>query len=262
LFAAGAAAGVMGSSDASLLAVVVTLSMAATPLLLLIDDMIAKKPQRKPKSFDQLPSEDHHVIIAGFGRFGQIIARILRAKRIPFTALDINPEQIELVKRFGAEAFYGDASRLDVLRAAQADKARAFVLTVDDMETSLRTAEVVRSTYPELPIYARARNRNHVHRLMDLGVSVIRRETFLSALDLTREVLRGLGLTERDVKFAVETFAKHDERRLVDDYKHFTDREKLQDRARTDADNLAKLFDEDAREQARATETSTADRAR
>jgi glutathione-regulated potassium-efflux system protein KefB len=214
---------------------------------------------RAPEAFDQLPKTDGHVIIAGFGRFGQIMARILRAKRIPFTALDINPEQIELVKRFGALAYYGDASRLDILEAAQANKASAFVLAIDDVETSLRTAEVVRTNYPDLPIYARARDRNHVHRLMDLGIRIIRRETLLSALDLTRELLRGLGLSERDVRFAVDTFAKHDQRRLVDDYQHYTDLEKLQDRARTDAENLAKLFDEDAREQARAAEAASTD---
>src|SRR5262249_47215168 len=157
--------------------------------------------------------------------------------------------------------FYGDASRPDILHAARADKACAFVLAIDDIETSLRTVEVIRSEDPDLPIYARARDRNHVHRLMDLRVKIIRREAFLSALDLTRELLRGLGLNERDVKFAVDTFAKHDDRLLVEDYKHYTNLEKMQDRARTDAENLAKLFDEDAREQERAhtLEGSTAD---
>jgi glutathione-regulated potassium-efflux system protein KefB len=196
------------------------------------------------------------VIIAGFGRFGQIIARILRAKRIPFTALDINPEQIALVERFGSKAFYGDASRPEVIEAAQAAEARAFVLAIDDVEASIRAAQFVRSRYPKLPIYARARNRNHVHRLMDLGVNVIRRETFLSALDLTRELLRGLGLSERDVRFAVETFARHDRRRLREDYKHYTDREKMEELARSDTATLARLFDEDAAEQAKLAESS------
>ena len=196
------------------------------------------------------PRSEGHIIIAGFGRFGQIVARVLRAKRVSITALDISPEQIEVVERFGGRVFYGDASRRDVLEAAQADKARAFVLAIDAVEASVRTAAAVRAHYPALPVYARARNRNHVHRLMDLGVTVIRREAFLSAIDLTHAVLRGLGHSERDVRFAIETFKEHDERRLVDDYRHFTDIEKLQDRARSDAANLEKLFDEDAREQA------------
>ena len=207
------------------------------------------RPRPAP-AFEQPPPNDGHVIIAGFGRFGQIIARILRAKRIPFTALDADPEQIELVRRFGSQAFYGDASRPEILEAADARRARAFVLAIADVEHSLRAAQTVREHYPDLPIYARARDRTHVHRLMDLGVKVIRRETLLSALDLTRELLRGLGLPERDVRFAVETFAKQDERRLTDDYKHYTDVEKLREHARTDAETLARLFDEDALEQA------------
>lgn len=246
LFAAGAAAGVMDRGVADLLAVVVTLSMAATPALLLLDQMLAPPAAATKPPFETLPANDGHVIIAGFGRMGQIVARILRAKRIPFTALDVNPEQIELVRRFGAKAFYGDASRAEILDAAQAGKARALVLAIDDIEASLQTAAMVRQHYPGLAIYARARNRNHVHRLMDLGVTVIRRETFLASLALARELLRGLGYTEREVRFAVNTFARHDERRLIDDYKHYSDVEKLRELARTDAENLAKLFDEDA----------------
>ena len=138
------------------------------------------------------------------------------------------------------------------LAAAQAEKARAFVLAIDDVDASLRTAAFVRATYPDLPIYARARNRNHAYRLTDLGVRVIRRETFLSALDLTREVLRGLGLPEAEVERTVSTFRKHDERRLSEDYKHFTDVQKLQELARSDAATLEKLFSDDAAEQAKA----------
>jgi glutathione-regulated potassium-efflux system protein KefB len=256
LLTAGSAAGVLAGGDADLLAIVVTLSMAATPLLLLADDIGLPRRQDLAAAFVAPPPETGHVIIAGFGRFGQIIARILRAKRIPFTALDINPEQIALVERFGSKAFYGDASRPEVIEASQAAEARAFVLAIDDVEASIRAAQFVRSRYPKLPIYARARNRNHVHRLMDLGVNVIRRETFLSALDLTRELLRGLGLSERDVRFAVETFARHDRRRLREDYKHYTDREKMEELARSDTATLARLFDEDAAEQAKLAESS------
>jgi glutathione-regulated potassium-efflux system protein KefB len=254
LFTAGVTAGVLAGADAELLAIVVTLSMAATPLLLLIDD-VALPRRQVAMAFVPPPPETGHVIIAGFGRFGQIVARILRAKRIPFTALDINPEQIAFVERFGSKAFYGDASRPEVIEAAQAAKARAFVLAIDDVEASIRAAQFLRARYPKLPIFARARNRNHVHRLMDLGISVIRRETFLAALDLTRELLRGLGLSERDVQFAVETFARHDRRRLRENYKHYTDREKMVELARSDAATLEKLFDEDAAEQAKIAES-------
>jgi voltage-gated potassium channel Kch len=103
-----------------------------------------------------------------------------------------------------------------------------------------------------VPIYARARDRRHTHQLMDLGVKIIRRETFLASLDLTREVLRGLGLSERDVRFAVETFMVMDRKRLYEDYKHYTDLEKLQARARSHTQELEELFAQDATEQAKA----------
>ncbi|HET7157250.1 MAG TPA: monovalent cation:proton antiporter-2 (CPA2) family protein, partial [Hyphomicrobiaceae bacterium] len=232
LFAAGTTAGVLERPVADLLSVAVTLSMAATPLLLLLDELLA--PKTKPaRAFDEMPDNDGHVVIAGFGRVGQIVARILSAKRIPVTALDSNPEQVDFVRKFGAQIFYGDASRPEILEAAQTGKARAFVLAIDDIEASLRTARVVRRNYPDVPIYARARTRRHVHQLMDEGIKIIRRETFLASVDLTREVLRGLGLPEREVRFTVDTFQAMDRRRLYEDYKHYTDIEKLQSGARS-----------------------------
>ena len=203
------------------------------------------------RAFDALPEGDGHVVIAGFGRVGQIVARVLSAKRIPFTALDVNAEQVDFVRKFGAKIYYGDASRPEILEAAQTGKARAFVLAIDNVDVSIRTAQLVRQNYPHVPIFARSRHRQHTHRLMDAGVQVIRRETFLSSLDLTREVLRGLGLPERDVRFAVETFKEQDRRRLYEDYKHYTDIEKMQDRAKTYAQELEELFEKDAAEQAK-----------
>ena len=250
LFTAGLAAGVLEKPVVDLLAVAVTLSMAATPLLLLLDELFLPKAV-VVRAFDELPQIDGHVVIAGFGRVGQIVARILAAKRIPFTALDADPEQVDAVRKFGAHTFYGDASRPEILDAAQTGKARAFVLAIDHVDASLRTARMVRQRYPHVPIYARARDRRHTHQLMDLGVKIIRRETFLSSLDLTREILRGLGLTERDVRFAVETFMVMDRKRLYEDYKHYTDLEKLQARARSHTQEHEELFAQDAVEQAK-----------
>ncbi len=247
LFAAGITAGVLSDPRAALLTVVVTLSMALTPGLLALERYLTPKSAAEPvRAFDAPPEESGHVIIAGFGRFGQIVARVMRAKRIPFTALDISPKQVDFVKKFGSKAYYGDAARLEILEAAQAGKARAFVLAIDEIEASLATAEMVRRHFPDLPIYARARDRIHVHRLMDLGVTVIRRETFLSALDLTRVVLRGLGHSEKDARAAIDTFKAFDEKRLTEDYKHYTDVEKMQERARANSEELERLFGEDA----------------
>jgi glutathione-regulated potassium-efflux system protein KefB len=253
LFGAGVTTGVLDRDVSDLLSVAVTLSMAATPLLLLIDELLAPKigPVR---AFDELPDIDGHVVVAGFGRVGQIVARILSAKRIPVTALDIDPEQVDFVRKFGAQIFYGDASRHEILEAAQTGKARAFVLAIDDVEASLRTARMVRQNYPHVPIYARAHDRRHVHRLMDEGITTIRRETFLASVDLTRNLLRGLGLPEREVRFTVDTFQAMDRKRLYEDYKHYTDLEKMQQRAKSYAQELEELFAKDAAEHPAAAE--------
>ena len=219
----------------------------ATPLLLKLDDLLQRmKPEPQDEAFDMLPDEQGHVVIAGFGRVGQIIARLLKAKGIPFMALDASPKQVDLVKRFGNESYYGDASRLDILRAAQVDQAVAFVLTVSDVEASIKAATTVRKHFPDVPIIARARNRQHAHRLMDLGVDIIHRETFLSSLELAKEALRTAGISESEARQSVETFRQYDRQRLYDDYKHYTDQEKLTNRAKAAQQELADLLARDA----------------
>jgi monovalent cation:proton antiporter-2 (CPA2) family protein len=245
----------LAETTANLMSVVVTLSMAVTPVLLLADDWLVKVNGKSlVPDYDSPPPSEGRVVIAGLGRFGQIMARILRARGIPFTALDISPDQIELVRRFGAEGYYGDASRLDILEAAQTAKASAFVLAIDDVDASLRTAEIVRRHFPHVPIYARARNRQHVHKLMDLGVQEMRRETFLAAIELTRDLLEGLGMRETEAKRLTETFAALDRKRLYDDYEHASDRQKLELNARRFAEELEELFRDDAEEAERITE--------
>jgi glutathione-regulated potassium-efflux system protein KefB len=248
LFSVGMFEGVIGRDTASLLTLAVTLSMAATPLLLLIDDVVARALTPAPPDYEMPPEGEQHVIIAGFGRFGQIVARVLRARHIPFTALDASIAQVDFVKRFGAEIYYGDAGRIDILRAAGARKAQAFVLAIDNVDASIRVAEVVRENFPDLPIYARARDRIHVHRLLDLGVTIIERETFLSALELTRQLLRGLGLKPDEVTRLIATFKRHDEKRLYDDYKIYTDQEKMRANALSAAVELEDLFTKDVQD--------------
>jgi glutathione-regulated potassium-efflux system protein KefB len=246
LFSVGVFEGVIGRDMASLLTLAVTVSMAATPLLLLIDDVASRALKPDAPDYEMPPEGDRHVIIAGFGRFGQIVARVLRARHIPFTALDTSIAQVDFVKRFGAKIYYGDAGRLDILRAAGTHKAQAFVLAIDNVESSLQVAEVVRKHFPDLPIYARARDRIHVHKLMDLGVTIIERETFLSALELTTQLLRGLGLKPDEAKRLVATFKRHDEGRLYEAYKYYTDTEKMRANALTAAVELEELFAKDA----------------
>ncbi len=242
-------AALLSDDLADRLAVVVTLSMIATPFLLAMDDVFFRRKTAALPEFDAMPAADGHVVIAGFGRVGQIVARILRARRIPFTALDINPDQVALVRRFGNEAYFGDAARLDILQSAKIADARAVVIAIDNTEASLKTAELVRSHFPDVEIYARARNRQHVYRLMDLGVRRIRRETLLSSVELTRDLLDGLGLSEADSRRVVETFLKYDRKRLYDDYELGSDSEKLQARARNAARELEELLAADEAEQ-------------
>jgi voltage-gated potassium channel Kch len=245
LFSVGLIEGVIGRDLASLLTLAVTLSMAATPLLLLADDWFLRARKAGAPDYEMPPEAEQHVIIAGFGRFGQIVARVLRARHIPFTALDTSIAQIDFVKRFGAKIYYGDAGRIDILRAAGADKATAFVLAINNTEASLKVAQIVRQNFPDLPIYARARDRTHVHKLLDLGVEIIERETFLSAIELTTRLLRGLGLKPAEVKRLIATFKRHDERRLYDEYKDYTDSEKMRVNALTAAVELEDLFAND-----------------
>jgi voltage-gated potassium channel Kch len=193
-----------------------------------------------------LPGDESQVIIAGFGRFGQIVARILRARRIPFTALDISSEQVNFVRNYGSKVYYGDASRLDLLLAARADRAVAFVLAIDDVAASVRTAEVVRRHFPHLKIYARARNRQHAYRLMELGISVVWRETFLSSLDMARGVLKGLGLPDFAAARTIEIFREHDEKRLYSLYGEHRNEERMRMLAKKAAEELEELFAQDA----------------
>lgn len=251
IFAVAAGAGLLAQDEADLLKAVVTLSMATTPLLAALDGPLARRGAARSQAavtYDEPPPDTRPVIIAGFGRFGQIVARILRAKKIPFIALEISPAQVDFVRGFGNEVFYGDASRIDLLRAAKADQAAAFVLAIDDPDASVRTALTVRETFPDLPIYARARNRNHAYRLMDAGIRVVWRETFLSSLDMAGAVLAGLGYRERDVRTAVETFRSHDERRLYAHYGLHNDVKRMQDLAKAANKELEELFEADALE--------------
>ena len=225
--------------------VVVTLSMVATPILLVLDSWFWPKAPAAKSAFEDMPDQQGDIIIAGFGRFGQIVARILRARRIPFTALDASVEQVDFVAQYGNKIYYGDATHPAVLEAAQVGQARAVVLAIDDMEDSIKTASFLRSRYPHIPIFARARDRQHVHQLMDLGITRIYRETYYSALKVSGDLLQGLGLASREADSLIETFRKHDEKHLFDDYKHFTNAEKMRARAKRRAEELEELFAQD-----------------
>jgi monovalent cation:proton antiporter-2 (CPA2) family protein len=248
LFGLAADNGIMGHTLTDSLVIVVTLSMALTPLAFVLNDVLIAKWLKKPadEKFDEIDEGENKVIIAGFGRVGQIVARLLRAKKIAFTALDKSAEQIDTVRRFGSRAYYGDASRLDLLRAAKADKADILVLAIDDIEASVRTVETVRKHFPNLKIYARARNRFHAYRLLDHGVDNLMRETYLSSLELGKQVLLGLGFAEWDARDTVSTFHEHDERSLLRQHAVYHDETKLIQSAKDAAKELEELFESDS----------------
>jgi glutathione-regulated potassium-efflux system ancillary protein KefC/glutathione-regulated potassium-efflux system protein KefB len=247
LFGVAAGARVLDPALSDLLIVVVSLSMAVTPLLVTLNEKWLRigHVAAEPKAFDRIEQRDHRVIIAGFGRFGQIVARTLRMKKIPFTALEASFEQVDFVRKFGSEIYFGDASRLDLLRAAHADLAEIFVLAIDDVEASVRTAEMVRKHYPHLRIYARARNRMHAYRLMDVGVDRLIRETLLSSLELARDVLIGLGYSAVEAEYSVRLFRQHDEDLLERQHKIHKDEAQLIASVRQGAEELERLFGED-----------------
>lgn len=237
--------GLVAAATGDLLVVAATLSLALTPLAFAGVEQLGGGRAGPPREAEPPPPEHNPVIIAGFGRVGQIVGRVLRARRVPFTALEISAEQVDFVARFGNKVYYGDASRPELLRAAQAEHAKVFVLAIDDVEASLRTARVVRQLFPRLQLVARARNRQHAYALMELGATLIERETFRSSLVLAKGSLRGLGLSESEAQRTVERFREADERRLQESYAHRHDEARLQLLARQMADELREILDQD-----------------
>lgn len=242
---AAVAAGVFDRHSADLLVIVVTLSMATTPLLFLVRDRLARETAAsEPRPFDTI-DEEHGVIIAGFGRFGQIVARVLRMAHVGFTALEVNPTQIDFVRRFGSKIFYGDAARLDLLHAAGAAKARLLIVAVDDTEAALHTVQHARQHFPQLRILARSRNRQHNHALVAAGADRVIRETFLSSLELAEQALEELGHPEaHDITLAFRTW---DERILAEQFALRDDEQALIAHAKKSVAELEQLFDTDAR---------------
>lgn len=246
LFSLAVSYGVMQQSLADTLVIVVTLSMIASPLLMMLQGAIESRLEaRDTPQFDQMESQGSRVIIAGFGRFGQIVGRILRMRKIRFTALESSVAQVDFVRRFGNEIYYGDASRLELLTAAGTAQAEIFVLAIDDIDASVRTAELVRTHFPHLKLLVRARNRQHALRLMDLGVRYIVRETYLSSLDMARTALEGLGMSRAEAKLSIQRFDEHDKKTLQLQRELRDDEQKLIQSAQLAAKELEQLFEAD-----------------
>ena len=246
LFGLAASLKIMDSQTADLLVLVVTASMVLSPVLLALYDVTFKAVESDGRPFDTPVELYPKVIIAGFGRFGQIVGRILRAKQIAFTALEASQTQVDFLRRFGNQVFYGDASRLELLRAAHAENAEVFVLAIDDVEASVKTAELIRQYFPHLKIFARARNRQHAFRLMDLDVRYIIRETLVSSLEMSVQVLEALGLSKSKAMETVHQFRVHDETTMAKQHAVKDDEKKFLETSRESAEQLMHLFEADS----------------
>lgn len=251
LFGVAGAAGLVAREVLDLLIVAVTLSMITTPLLFMLRDRIARaRASAEQREFDAI-DEENPVIIAGLGRFGQIVARVLRMVKIPFTALEVDTTQIDFLRRFGNKLYYGDASRVDLLRAARADKARLLVVAIDDVAASLRTIETARHHFPELRIIARVRNRDHAFKAMALGAQAVFRESYLSSLEAARVALEELGLAGLDAREVTRTFREHDEALLREQFAIRHDEAALIASAKKFTEDLERIFEADARSRPR-----------
>ena len=223
---------------------VVALSMLATPFLMLlyhrfiVPKFMSLIPQRE---YDPI-SEKNGIILAGYGRFGQIIGRLLNGEHIKVTVLEKNPEQVELLRKFGYKGYFGDASRLDLLKSAGAEYAKLLIVAVGNADTNLEIVKLAKQEFPHLKIFVRARNRRHAYELHKLGVDYFRRELFDSSLMMTKEVLKFLDYKAEDIEKKAQAFQKHDEATLYKSFDFFEEEVDLINFARQARGELERIL--------------------
>lgn len=226
----------------------VAVSMLLTPFAYLANELATRRMEVvESPAFDEPEDDRPEVIIAGFGRVGQIVGRLLHSVGKPFAALEIDPTQVDIVRRYGNRVHFGDAARLEVLRAAGAERARIFVIANADMETSLHIADTVTRNFPHLKIIARAHNRRHAHKLMDLGIDLIVRDTLHSSIKMGERVLADIGFDTAEVRRISNTFREHDEKLLIEQHAIHSSEEKLIQSARDTARELESILRDDLR---------------
>ncbi|MDV2859990.1 monovalent cation:proton antiporter-2 (CPA2) family protein [Psychrobacter sp. CAM01] len=248
LFSVASAQNVLRPELANTLNLIVTISMALTPLAFLLLEKIGEPlfAKNKPnREYDAIPDHEHQVIIAGFGRVGQIIGRVLRMHNIEFTAIERSANRVDFVRKFGNQVYYGDPKNPEILRAAGIKKARVFILAIDDLERSITTAQYLRKNYPDMIVLARARDRQHYYRLREVGVRHIWRETYLSSLDMSRESLQLLGISPEKARETVQTFRDYDDDLIERQQAIYGDEASLIESAQSAMAELESLFDED-----------------
>jgi voltage-gated potassium channel Kch len=198
------------------LVAVTALTMACTPLMFIVFErwVLPRVTGGDERAADEIVDAHNPVVIAGFGRFGQVVGRLLKANKIGATVLDLDPNMVDVLGRLGFKVYYGDASRPELLAAAGCASAKLFVLAVDDVEVSTTIAHTVRQIYPNLPILGRARNRSHYYALHKAGVKKVFRETLGSAVEMAAETLHELGTRAHTAYRLAQAWRRHDERAL------------------------------------------------
>ncbi len=247
LFGAAVAQGAMTRHLSDLATLVIALSMLFTPILFTGLDYLATSYLTPGKKLSlPLETDDQSkVIICGFGRVGQIIGRVLSVQRVRFTALDQDASHIAFVRRFGARAYFGDPTRLSVLRAAGAETAKVLVIALDKAEATVKLAEMARRRFPHLTIVARARNRRHAQLLMDVGAHHVVRETLLSSLKLGEMALEAAGIPHDDAERTITAFQASDERSLAETRSFAGDESRVMTTLQQNISELQELFEAD-----------------
>jgi glutathione-regulated potassium-efflux system ancillary protein KefC len=242
IFSLATASEIISYDDQSLLVLAVVLSMISTPLLVnLVEAILVKRHTQKPAPEDKIEENKEHVLICGYGRYGQVIGRMLHGLGHSTTLLDSDPNQIDLVRKFGFKVFYGDATRLDLLESAGIADAKAVILTMDDQQMVTLLTALIRKHWPDIIILARARNRQHAIDLYKAGANEVSRETFSSALDLGSSALNFLGMSKHHAWRAAQKFRHYDEKILAAQYEMAGDEDtliQLSHRSRRDLEEI------------------------
>ncbi len=216
IFGAARSAEVLDAEWAKALTLAVALSMAATPLLLVLLTRLEKSGQQQAREADEIDEEQPRVIIAGFGRFGQIAGRLLLSSGVKMVVLDHDPDHIETLRKFGMKVFYGDATRVDLLESAGVAKAEVLINAIDDPQANLQLTELVQTHFPQVRIIARARDVDHYIRLRQAGVAQPERETFEGALRVGRMALEELGIGSYEARERADLFRCYNQQ-MVDE---------------------------------------------
>ncbi len=239
------ALGLLHGSMSGLLTAVIALSMAAAPLLMLFDDKVVQ-PRFADGDFirdaDIVGHNGVDAILAGHGRFGMTIGRVLNAQGVKTVMLDQDASQVDAIRKFGFKVFYGDALRLDLLEAAGAKEARLLIISLDDKDKILELIRIAKHNFPHLKLLVRAYDRAHAHLVIREGVEHVYREVFGSSMDLARDALVELGKTKSAATRIIDQFRDHDEKFLAEAAKVTGDQKQLIELAKQSRAEIANVF--------------------